>query len=233
MVPERLEERDMTMAKGMARGGTMRKVRRNGGRRNDAAARNGAARVWNAMVLTVMVVAVTGVLIFAVGETMHVGASAMRTVGGWLGFHEAAAGERAGWWGAPLLLVGAVLGIEVLWKIGQWLLWTPGAGGDTDRRHPLMRRSTWGGIAVFGLLVALPVVMEAGMMANSPRPTYEDAREGLVSIRRRCPALAGEIDALIAKGVPTTQQVASMRVRAKVVTASPLKGQDCRYGAAS
>lgn len=233
MVSERLKERDVTMAKGMARGATMRKVRRSGDRRNGGAARSGAARVWNAMVLTVMFLAIGGVLVFAVGETLDVGSSMMRTIGGWFGFHEAAAGERVGWWGAPLLMVAGVLGIEVVWKIGQWMFWAPGDGGEADRRHPLLRPGTWGGIVVFGLLFALPVVMEAGMMANSPRPTYEDAREGLVSIRRQCPALAGEIDALIAKGVPTTQQVASMRVRAKVVTASPLKGQDCRYGAAS
>lgn len=218
--------------------------------------RSGAGRVWNAICITALVIGIIALVSYAGYQAFGLAASLFESIGHQLGAAPAASGERMGWWGEPLVLLTCVLGVEVLWALYTLVFWRPQTKPEwqvpdselsredlalrrqdeaewrlenpSEMRHPLLRRGTWTSMVFFTLMVAAPAFLEANLMANSPKPTYADGREGLLSIGRTCPALGPEIDAMIAKGVPTPEQVVSMRVRAKVIAEAPLKGQECR-----
>lgn len=136
--------------------------------------------------------------------------------------------------------------IALVWIAVRWARWRPTltervarnltkeelARRRREDRHPAR---TWlGWSEVFMLLFVLaPGLVFASQYAHTAKPTYDDRRQGLVSLARRCPALKPEIDAMIARGVPTSEQVVSMRVRAKVITKAPMRGQVCNVGAVS
>lgn len=233
-----------------------RKARERSPRLPKEAPRSGVGRVWNIMCLTGLVVGFLAVGFILLDQfTIGVG-TLLESIGSALGTHDAAAGERMGWWGFPLVLFVMAVGIETVWAVLAWIFWTPDKvhrwevpdselnaqelaerreyeaealemDGEDSVKHPLRRKSTWFMIAMFLLTVAGPAFVEANMMANSPKPTYSDGREGLLQIGKRCPALATEVAAAIAKGPPTSQEVVSMRMRGRVIAESPLKGQVC------
>lgn len=213
---------------------------------------SGVGRVWRIICITACVVAGLGLLAY-VGEQMLEGVvSAVRSIAG---VPEPVAGERMGWWGAPMVMLGILVGFEALWALLTLIFWRPKtkpewqvpdsklsredlaerrreeaewrACNPAEARHPLLRGETWVSMLVFTLMVGAPAFVDASIMANSPKPTYADGREGLLQIGKACPALAAETKAMIARGVPTTQDVVSMRVRAKVIAESPLPGQEC------
>jgi hypothetical protein len=233
-----------------------RKARERTTRLPKEAPRSGVGRVWNIMCLTALVIGFLALGLLILDQvTTGVGAL-LESIGSALGTHDAAAGERMGWWGFPLVLFVMAVGIETVWAVLAWIFWTPDnihrwevpdsklseqdlaerreyeaetleMYGEDSVRHPLRRKSTWFTIAAFLLTVAGPAFLEANTMANLPKPTYSDGREGLLQIGKRCPALATEVAAAIAKGPPTSQEVVSMRMRARVIAESPLKGQVC------
>jgi len=220
------------------------------------APRSGVGRVWSIMCMTALVVGFLAVGFLLLDQVTTGVGMLLESIGSALGTHDAAAGERMGWWGFPLVLFVMAVGVETVWAAFAWIFWTPDKvhrwevpdselnaqelaerreyeaealemDGEDSVKHPLRRKSTWLMIAAFLLTVAGPAFVEANMMANSPRPTYSDRREGLLQIGKRCPALGAEVAAAIAKGPPTSQEVVSMRMKAKVIAESPLKGQVC------
>ena len=209
----------------MTGGAIATRRRRRGSSIAGVEARSGAGRVWNVICLVGLVLLGTAVL-FLFEESLR--RSVLFVVDGvahLLGVREPSAGERMGWWGFPIAFLIVAVGFEILWVVSSWLFWRPKAG---DRRHPALRWSTWVGILLFTVTIGAPAFIEAAMMADSPKPTYPDRREGMLSISRDCPALAKDVQAAIARGVPTSQEVVSMRMRAKVIARSPLPGQECR-----
>jgi hypothetical protein len=136
--------------------------------------------------------------------------------------------------------------IALMWIAVRWAAWRPGvkdgfvrnlskeeiARRRRDDRHPARTWQGWSEVIIL-LFVLAPGLVFASQYAHTAKPAYDDRRQGLVSLARRCPALKPEIDALIAKGVPTSEQVVSMRVRAKVITKAPMRGQVCSVGAVS
>lgn len=136
--------------------------------------------------------------------------------------------------------------IALVWIAVRWAAWRPGvkdgfvrnlskeeiARRRREDRHPARTWQGWSEVIIL-LFVLAPGLVFASQYAHTAKPAYDDRRQGLVSLARRCPALKPEIDALIAKGVPTSEQVVSMRVRAKVITKAPMRGQVCSVGAVS
>jgi hypothetical protein len=240
----------MSMATRMAKARTNRRARL---KTPSTTPTSGAGRVWRIICITACVIAGLGLLAY-VGEQMLEGVvSAVRSI---VGAPEPVAGERMGWWGAPMVMLGILVGFEVLWALITLIFWRPKTKPDWEvpdsrlsredlaerrkeeaewraenpsaARHPLLRGGTWVSMLGFTLMVGAPAFVDASLMANSPKSTYADGREGLLQIGKACPALAAETKAMIARGVPTTQDVVSMRVRAKVIAESPLPGQECR-----
>lgn len=136
--------------------------------------------------------------------------------------------------------------IALVWITVRWARWRPTLTDRVARnltkeelarrrredRHPARTWQGWSEVIIL-LFVLAPGLVFASQYARTAKPTYDDRRQGLVVLARRCPALKSEIDALIARGVPTSEQVVSMRVRAKVITKAPMRGQVCNVGAVS
>lgn len=136
--------------------------------------------------------------------------------------------------------------IALGWIAVRWAAWRPGikdrfvrnVGEDElarrrrEDRHPARTWQGWSEVIVL-LFVLAPGLVFASQYAHTAKPTYDDRRQRLVVLGRQCPALKPEIDALIARGVPTSEQVVSMRVRAKVITKAPMRGQVCSVGGIS
>lgn len=136
--------------------------------------------------------------------------------------------------------------VALMWIAVRWAAWRPGvkdrfvrnlskeeiARRCREDRHPARTWQGWSEVIIL-LCVLAPGLVFASQYAHTAKPTYDDRRQGLVALARRCPALKPEIDAMIARGVPTSEQVVSMRVRAKVITKAPMRGQVCNVGAVS
>lgn len=99
---------------------------------------------------------------------------------------------------------------------------------DVEPRRFLLRGSTWFFIGMFVLTAGIP--LGADLLMSSPAHGVRMADTGIEmkSIADRCPVLEPDVRAHLERGVPTSGDVDSMRERARVIAASPVRGQECR-----
>jgi hypothetical protein len=133
-------------------------------------------------------------------------------------------------WGGVFWKALSVEGVILLLVVGPtiWHLLTK--RGASSRDEPFDD-----GIpaAIRKLEIAMAVALLSGSVVLGvaqgvqPVPTYQDGRQSLLAMRGSCPALGRDIDALIARGTPSAQDMASMRVRVRTTSESLVKGQVC------
>lgn len=95
-----------------------------------------------------------------------------------------------------------------------------------EPRTFMLRRSTWFFVGMFALAaggtLAIDLAASWHLEANRADPQIE-----LTEIARGCPPLKDDVHALLRRGSTTADEVESMRVRARVISTHPVRGQEC------
>lgn len=99
---------------------------------------------------------------------------------------------------------------------------------DEEPRRFLLRGSTWFFIGMFVLTAGIPLGVDLLMSSPAHSAGMVDTGLEMRSIADRCPVLAPDVRAHLERGLPTAADVDSMRERARVIAASPVRGQECR-----
>lgn len=163
-------------------------------------------------------------------------------------------GEDRTWWHGPAIVFGVMMAIE--FAISLFVRTIPRRGHEWEmpdseltpeelierreieaeldameepqepRRFGL-KGSTWFYGGLFMLSVGLPLAADLAIARFMPSEDHLDPREGMARVVARCPALERDVAALLERRAPTVEDVSSMRARAKVISASPVRGQEC------
>lgn len=162
--------------------------------------------------------------------------------------------EDRTWWHAPALVFGVMMAIEFAtslfvrtiprrgheWEMPDSEL-TPeelierreieaeldAMEEPQEPRRFGLKGSTWFYGGLFMLGVGLPLAADLAIARFVPSDGHVDPREGMAQVVARCPALGRDVAALLERRAPTVDDVASMKARASVMSASPVRGQEC------